>query len=66
MCGASVGVLLAEEDLGVEHGFELLLHQHCLGGAGLLVVAKEAREPLGAVAVTSLCGLELAILNQAV
>ena len=44
---------LAKEHLGIEQSLELLLHQSCLGGAGMLVMTEEAREPLGAVAVTS-------------
>ena len=58
------GAARAEENPGVEHGFELLLHQPRLCGAGLLVVAEEAREPLGAVAVTIPRGLELVGLEH--
>ena len=54
-----VDTALAEEDLGVEHGFELLLHQPRLGGTFPAVVAEEARESLGAVTVTSPCAIEL-------
>ena len=50
---------LAEKYLGVEHGFELLLHQSSFGGAGLRMVAKKARKPFEAVAVAIPRGLEL-------
>ena len=62
MSNAKEGVrvaALAEKYLGVEHRFKLLLDQPRLGGAGLLVVAEEARKSLGAVAMASPHGLDL-------
>ena len=50
---------LAKEYFGVEHCFELLLDQPRLGGAGLLVVAEEARKFLRAVAMASPHSLDL-------
>ena len=50
---------LAKEYIGVEHGFELLLHQPRLSGAGLLVVAEKAREPLRAAMVARPRGRKL-------
>ena len=65
MCNRRVDAALAEEDLGLEHGFELCFHQPRLGSTCLLVVAEEAGEAFGAAAMTSPCGLELADLEHA-
>ena len=54
----------AEKYLGVEQMLDLLLHQPRLVGAGLLVVAEEARKPFAAVAVALPCRLELVGLKQ--
>ena len=56
---------LAEEHIGVEHGFELLLDQPRLSSAGLLVMAEEARESFGAVAMASPRSFKLVGLEHA-
>ena len=56
--------LAAEKYLGVEQMLEPLLHQPRLVGAGLLVVAEEARKPFAAAAVALPCSLELVGLKQ--
>ena len=67
MSNAKEGVrvaALAKEDLGIKHRFKLLLDQPRLGGAGLLVVAEEARKSFWAVAVASSRSLEIMNLND--
>jgi len=50
---------LAEAHLGVEQGFELLLDQARLYGAGFTVVTEEACKSFGAAAVAHHCGTKL-------
>ena len=56
---------LAKKHVGLKHGFERLLYQSRLGGASLLVVAEEARQPFEAVTVASPCGFDLVGLKNA-